>query len=248
MRMLTVCAGFLILTVGPAMAGNWCLEFDGQQDWVEILASPLEYGDPDLGFTCEGRVKVNQVSGNPDSDVIFYNGPIAEFSITVKDNHEMGFAMKFADIDWQEILAPIDWNEWFHFAVVYDRPGGKMRLFINGARQAELTLTSDNLHPWSTVGMGTYTPFLETNGYFNGWIDAVRVSQGAIYNVDFSPSVLFGMGPGTLALWDLEAGVGDYIEDSSPNDCDGIRHGPLWRETASAPVLEISWDILKRSF
>ena len=79
----TLCSvAVLLLFAGIASAGTWCLEFDGIDDWVEIPASPLDNSDPSQGFTCEGWVKVNLVDGW-DWDVIFHNGPFAEFSIDV---------------------------------------------------------------------------------------------------------------------------------------------------------------------
>lgn len=234
-----------ILGAGICSAGTWCLLFDGIDDWVEIYDSPLDNTDPAKGFTCEGWASIHQVEGSPDSDVIFYNGPHAEFSVTAKDAHQIGFALKFSDIDWQEILAPIDWSRWFHFAAVYDRPMDQMPLYVDGQLQSWLDLPSDQLHAFHSCGMGTYTPDLMTNGYFHGWIDSIHISERARYNSEFPPPLEFEPDQDSMALWDLEEGDGGCVNEDSPHNHLGDRHGSQWVRTAGVSTAASSWSELK---
>ena len=66
------------------------------------------------------------------------------------------------------------------------------------------------------------------NGFFEGLIDEVRISNVARYEKDFAPSVRFENDPQTLALYHFDEGTGDVLKDSSGNNHHGKIVGAKW--------------------
>ena len=120
-----------------------------------------------------------------------------------------------------------------------------MRLYVNGMLEEEQFLLHDDLWSSTTCGLGTYTWDLEREHYFNGWIDAIRVSEGARYDANFVPPVAMGTDSETMALWSLEAGAGDFIEDNSSHIHNGINHGATWVLVSEAPAVRSDWSEVK---
>jgi hypothetical protein len=219
----------LLLATSPSIlvAGEWALDFDGLNDWVEIESSPLASGEVNLGFTAEGWTLAR--TARTAGDKIFYNGPYIQFSISVTFLEEFKFAIKFQNVGWQTMYVPIVFNEVFHFACVYDRDNLRMVVFINGEEVGVLEVPDEIPTSWSTVGMGAYAPNPGQNDeWYDGLIDNIRISEGVRYTESFAPMKILEVDTQTLALWNLEESSGDIVFDSSGNGHDGVIQGASW--------------------
>jgi len=237
----------LLLVASPALlfAGEWVLDFDGQDNWVEIQTSPLESGDIEIGFTYEGWILVREPLVE---NQIYYNGPVIESNVGLDPNGELGFGIKFADAGWQAIFAPFEPGTWLHFAAIYNRPEGRMSLYLNGVLAISEDTISSLPFSYHSIGIGTYAPAPEVhNLWLDGQVDCIRISEGVLYTEDFTPPLMFDIEPTTLALWDMEEGEGVETLDLSGNGHDGSIIGATWVEAPTAADFT-SWSFLKALF
>jgi hypothetical protein len=105
--------------------------------------------------------------------------------------------------------ALIPLNDWSHLAVSVDASTGTIRSFLNGKLGTTNSglgqLTFDDLNEGLTIG-ALYRKISGTNeGYFQGEIDEVRISNNIRYTSDFSkPMTPFTPDANTLALWHFD--------------------------------------------
>jgi len=227
----------------PALAGNWTLNFDGIDDYVSILSSPLEAGLPPAGFTYEGWVLAEE---NSITRTLFYNGPVLESDLTIYSGGTMAFFVKFTDSSWEGISSPAPVGAWFHVAAVYDRLQSELRLYINGSLAASGILSGSAPKDYHGVGFGNYMPTIppQDGTTFQGRIDIFRVSEGVRYASDFIPEIDLAVEPATLALWDFEEGGGLQLGDLTGNGHYGVIHGASWVQE-SAAAESGTWSRLK---
>jgi len=121
-------------------------------------------------------------------------------------------------------IKAINDGEWHHVAGVVDESGtGKAHLYIDGVEQGTATtisaLNGSNAFP---VSIGARS---ESGGIFqavSGDYDEVRVSYGARYTSNFTPTTLrFDNDGSTILLWHLDQNFGassGSVQDSSLND------------------------------
>lgn len=196
-------------------------------DWVEIHSSPLDSVDLLAGDTVEGWIYVPFATTNHDK--VFYNGPHIEQSVAVTTSGHLRYGVKFSSFGWESVEVPAAFHTWYHFAGVYDRLALELRVYINGELKGETSVGSDTPGSYFSVGMGAYAP--EPNSHdewYDGRIDAIRVSEGARYFGDFIPPVEFTVDSQTLALWTIENGAGNTLLDQSGNGHNGTIHGASW--------------------
>ncbi|MCA8996150.1 MAG: metallophosphoesterase [Planctomycetaceae bacterium] len=197
----------------PSELANKALQLDGVDDAVVVPSNVLNL--PQGPFTVECwflETKRNSRTG------LLAKTQSSEFSIFLSDGHisssvYLGGKYRVADTD--EVIKR---NQWYHAASVYD--GHSVALFLNG-KLVERTEVDPN---WSR---GTnQLPFYvgadpEGDGspvsFFEGLIDDVRISTGAIYTEDFTPERrLRANDDDTLLLFNFDYQVGPITYDSSP--------------------------------
>ena len=247
MRTAPGLASLLLLVCSSwASAGLYALDFDGVDDWVSFSSSPLVAGDPALGFTFEAWILARSAESGLPPDIVFYNGPMIEFSVGVLEDPGIGFGVKFANSGWSDIAVPHPLGAWTHLAAVYDRPGNETRLYIDGTLRQTTTTPAEEGVNWFGVGIGTYPPTLEYSRWLNGRIDAIRISEGVRYAADFTPPQDFADDAATLALWTMEAGTGSELPDDSGNGFVGEIYGATWVQL-DAPVAtsSSSWSSIR---
>ena len=98
--------------------------------------------------------------------------------------------------------------------------------------------------------MGAYTPNpTGHDDWYEGRIDAIRVSSGARYSSSFSPATMLEADSQTLALWSLEEGTGTSVQDASGNGHNGTIHGAAWTMIdGPVPSASFSWGAIKAHF
>ncbi len=223
-------------------AANFALEFDGEDDYVDVPS--FEFVESDA-YTWETRVAslVNDASTRPRP--LPLSVPIDCWGI-MDLVHGDGFGAGLIGTDKTRYrLLPDEpaGNATMHVAIVYD--GNTAHLFINGHRQSrplERPLESGeyehvpegNILRLSNIYGGARLTFARTSlgafapGFFQGTIDEVRISNIARYTEDFTPETRFAPDEHTLALYHFDEGEGDTLIDSSGNDHHGEIHGATW--------------------
>ena len=218
--------------------GNWALEFDGKDDWVQI--PKLDY-DGTYPITIEAYAKpaIGMGSGavihtrgclldRSDSDPAYWQLMIVTSSGTyIKGGKEQERQRRD------------------HVAGIFD--GNTLRVWVNGREHtSSITLIGHNgesrKQPSDEAISGkiryqkdcgfligaTKTHDHETDRRFHGTIDEVRISNIARYTKDFTPQRRFEPDKHTMALYHFDGGSGDVLKDSSGNGHDGKIVGAKW--------------------
>ncbi len=118
---------------------------------------------------------------------------------------------------------------WHHVAGVFD--GTQLRVYLDGTLDGSKSSTFApvtgtqflRIGAAGTAASGVYT-------FFNGLVDEVRVSTGALYTADFSPSAQLSATSGTQGLWKFD---GQTVNDSSGNG----NHGALYNSAAYSTIV-----------
>lgn len=110
-------------------------------------------------------------------------------------------------------------NVWHHVAGVYD--GSQLRLYVDGQLDASVNLSSPMTGTAVQLRIGRNN-YLYTPIYFNGLIDEVRISTGALYSSNFTPAGSLTASGSTKGLWKFD---GQTATDSSANGNNGTLNG-----------------------
>jgi len=76
-------------------------------------------------------------------------------------------------------------NTWSHVAIVFD--GTNVRLYVNGDGTFENSLASTKPHPSWPVGDRFLNVGYDPDGVTDGYINDLRISDGAVYTANFTP-------------------------------------------------------------
>ena len=126
-------------------------------------------------------------------------------------------------------------NVWYHVAATYD--GSKWQLFVNGLLDRELVVgqpvRADSIQHaaiGTALGSGGTLPSGQTQGFFNGVMDEVRIWSGArtLQQIQDGMSGEILSAPGLLGRWGLNegsGGAGTAVADSSGNGNNGVLSG-----------------------
>ena len=106
-------------------------------------------------------------------------------------------------------------NVWHHIAGVYD--GSQLRLYVDGHLDGSVNLSSPMTGTAVQLRIGRNN-YLYTPIYFNGLIDEVRISTGALYSSTFTPQTHLTASGSTKGLWKFDS---QSTADSSGNGNNG---------------------------
>jgi hypothetical protein len=142
-------------------------------------------------------------------------------------------------------------SQWHHVAVVR-RGSGEMKVFVDGVLESsgagpvgDITYRDDRSTSWGNdpfLVIGAEKNDLDNALYpsFSGWLDEIRLSNVDRYDSSFSPpTARFAADASTVALYHLNEGFGNHIDDSSgaaggPSDglrsYGGVQNGPEWTD------------------
>jgi hypothetical protein len=142
-------------------------------------------------------------------------------------------------------------SQWHHVAVVR-RISGEMKVFVDGFLEGsgtgpvgDITYRDDRSTTWQNdpfLVIGAEKNDLDSALYpsYHGWLDEIRLSNVERYESNFSPpTARFTADANTAALYHLNEGFGNHIDDSSgatggPSDgfrrYGGILNGPEWTD------------------
>lgn len=124
-------------------------------------------------------------------------------------------------------------NTWYHIAVSRDATGTR-RYFVDGILTNTQTGTAA---PTDSTGRLTFGRAGDSpSEYFRGRLDDIRIVNQAIYTANFTrPSESLTNISGTVGLWNVTAGTGQSLADTSGNNRNG-RLGSSTSADAADPV------------
>ncbi len=151
------------------------LHFDGQDDAVDFSRQPVL--DTWAGYTAAAWVKLDAVDDRMQT-AVSQDGPSTSAFYLQYSGADKRFAMSFAGRRALAATAPTA-GEWYHLAGVRDAVTGKLRLYVNGDRVAEIDACSggDSTGPL-VIGRGKYNGGV--TDFWKGAIDQVHVYDRAL--------------------------------------------------------------------
>jgi predicted Ser/Thr protein kinase len=210
--------------------GNLVLMLDGTSSHIAI---PTLSRDQDRPVTVEAWIRPLQQSTRRPKAVVVLGG-----RVRCQLNHNPdGLGGYDQSLAGAEIFAPPETagqrhpTRGFHIAFVIDNDEG--RLYLDGqlvgrhprigprfVEPVEVKATWIGAHPEAPDGSMRY--------HFRGWVDEIRISDGARYTTTFAPSVRFNADPATLALYHCDEGNGQLLYDASGNGHHGKVSNVTW--------------------
>lgn len=117
---------------------------------------------------------------------------------------------------------------WSHVAFVYD--GNAVTLFVNGMQQNQPTGVRREHHASRKLFMMGADPSYtnKATNIFAGVIREVRLSRTVRYDQSFIPIERFQSDAETIALYHMDAMVGDTVEDATGNGHTASINGATW--------------------
>lgn len=120
--------------------------------------------------------------------------------------------------DYVQSTVTVSLSSWHHVAGVFD--GSHLSVYIDGTQRGSKSSTFAPGTGTNSVKIGARGD--DGNAVFNGLIDEVRITAGAVYSADFTPSGDLTAISGTRGLWKFD---GQTTADSSGNSNDGTLVG-----------------------
>jgi glycerophosphoryl diester phosphodiesterase len=204
-------------TATPIPQGEYALEFDGVDDYVQIPSTAsLDIGGDKV--TLEARVKLGYLPGTlPGSYGPIYDSAGDSYVFYEdKSANELRFKVTAGSAERPGISASdLSVGVWMHIAGVYD--GTQAQIYLDGVLKDTHTGISGNIK----TGQAAFLGFNPGAGqFFNGQIDEVRVwnvarNQPQIQS--FMNQTLTGGEAGLVGYWNMNEGGGQTAHDSSGN-------------------------------
>jgi hypothetical protein len=215
--------------IGGFSFNNFALQFDGVDDYVDIInLYPLKNVSVN-SITFEGWINILSATGDRQQFVegLTNNG---EFLLESFTSNDMYFIINQYGVS----LDSIQWGNWHHIAATYD--GYTQKIFLDGILK--------NSVAWSdqftiTTGIRLGKDYELDIQYLKGIIDEVRIwniarSQGDIQ--EFMNRQLTGTENGLVGYWQFDEGEGDVAYDRTVNGNHGsLQNGVNWINS-SAPI------------
>lgn len=105
--------------------------------------------------------------------------------------------------------------DWMHLAIVYF--GQEFEFYLNGVHQFSSNIGCTRSYGTSRMYLGAFY-YTGLEGFFNGEIDELRISNNQRYTNNFTPQRTFTNDSNTWGLWHFDDGVGAQALDSSGNN------------------------------
>jgi len=231
------------------------LEFDGNNDYVDLSNTGQFHFDGDFSLECWFRPKsdlfqtdytivYSGYSGNPTSYCSLYIHHVTrKITFVLKDNLDTAYHNIDSDVS-------IEKNRWYHAVVL--RNNGNVLLYVNGELQVnESTTELDIINSDGDLYIGSNRGVIQ---FFNGSIDEVRISNIARTPEEIRQAYQAGISirggqaqlayneilpeGNTSALWHFNEGEGNILSDLSGNGNDGVVHGANWTDGVMGSALE----------
>jgi hypothetical protein len=244
-----LCLAFL--AAPSLLQAGMALSFDGNNDYVTMGSAPslnaatftvetwlkrngpgvstsTGYGGIDaVPLVTKGRAEVD----GTNQDMNYFLGIRASDNVLIVDFEEGATAASPGQNHPLAGTTPLAAGVWYHAATTYD--GAKLRLFLNGALEAELAVgqppRSDSIQH-AALGSALNSQGVP-DGYFNGALDEVRIWNYARTATDLanSKNLEIVSAAGLIGRWGLNEGTGAKATSSSGSGVIGtLVNGPVW--------------------
>jgi hypothetical protein len=152
---------------------GWCLDFDGQDDYVDVGDAPsLTFSD---AITVACWIQVRAFDRNWSA--IVTKGDDWVLARTRDDNRVAFLCLGLAGGGWPEVYTgDVNDGNWHHIAGVYD--GQDLSIYQDGLRVDGKSVRGVINRNWSRVLIGENGQ--TRNRFWNGWIDDVRLYNRAL--------------------------------------------------------------------
>ncbi|MDN3491542.1 LamG-like jellyroll fold domain-containing protein [Winogradskyella bathintestinalis] len=194
---------YLQTYVAPNLSGNNALNFDGNDDYVELGNNAIF--DITSQITLEASVYSTQLTGENNIITKFGDSVYRDSYLLRTINGVVYFDLKINDT-WVSVnsISAIPLNTWSHISAVYN--GTSMKLYINGVPNTTVPQTGNIDVSTSTVKIGKWNG----SNSFNGNIDEVRIWNIAISDSDILDNYnteLTGNEIGLVAYYNFNQGT-----------------------------------------
>lgn len=236
---------FLIsLIYNSSTAQNYCLSFDGSNDYVSV--SPIPTFNSTM--TLEAWIKVVIPGGYsiPEPNILSWGADAnsAEFRLGVNgSNATLQFGIDATGSGggaWQAIYGTTNLNtgNWVHVAVV--KNGTTSTLYINGESETSGTINRSPALSYFEIGTLWEHGGIQ-NRYFPGLIDEIRIWSTARTESEIQENMnkeLTGSETGLTNYYKMSNGSGTTLSDNKGSSTGTLNNGTLWL-TPGAPVLPV---------
>jgi hypothetical protein len=172
--------------------------------WIKTTAANTEQGIVE-------RYDVNGAADGGYALRLRANGKLAFY--TLRDREFL--------YDFVQGSTVISTNVWHHVAGVFD--GSQLRVYVDGVLDGTKASTFAPVTGTKDLLIGARSP--DASSKFQGLIDEVRLTSGALYATNFVPSIRLTATGNTKGLWRFESLSGTTVADSSCNANNGTVQG-----------------------
>ncbi|MBC8235973.1 carboxypeptidase regulatory-like domain-containing protein, partial [bacterium] len=225
----------LCAAVSESRGENHVLSLDGHGDYVRILNAPELQGGKNVVKTIEAWFMPKEMSFPVVGKTL--DGNAKDWAINLNEEFGIHFHSASGGSDYRP-SAPsglILMNQWYHVAVVINRPERLLRLYLNGALVAEdVNMGNESAETGAPVEIGAYS-YMPSFAF--GYIDEVRIWNVARTEEQIRETMLtslHGDEPGLVGYWQFE-GEGQKVLDASPNEHHGEMLGDAKRIVIELP-------------
>lgn len=199
-------SALLLSSVFSLSAQNNCLNFDGEDDYVQLPDFELH----DV-FTIEYLFQAGKASLVPFEERIFSIGPIMRLEIgldEVNGRTVVWFYDEANGLYWVDFGTDIRDGQWHHCALVYD--GTDLQFFLDGSPTNSIPYSRPATPYGPFMRLGAWTGALSTRTFFNGSVDEIRVWDYARSEEQILEGIdcqILGGEDGILAYWNFNQGT-----------------------------------------
>ncbi len=229
---------FIFPLGGSVKAQGYALNFDGNNDYVEIKDNALLSGGPGKSITIEAWVYPRKLEGSVPIVMKELETNWKDWGLNISSG-KLSICIESHGDDWTYKAGNILPNVWTHVAFTFDNPSDKVRLFINGIEAGPgASLLKDMPDTDVPVWIGKNYYRVEA---MDGLIDEVRIWNFARTQAEIQSTMnmdLKGTEPGLIGYWRFDEGSGQVASDSSGNG----NHGQLG-STANVDMNDPTWVV-----
>jgi len=210
----------LCAAVSQSWGENHVLSLDGYGDYVRIPSAPQLQGGENLVKTIEAWFMLEKIPFPVVSKAL--DGNDKDWSINLNEEGQIQFFSEIGNSDYMPAsVCVLPLNQWYHVAVVINRPQRLLRLYLNGVLVVEDTsMPNESAKTEAAVEIGALS---YNNRFAAGYIDEVRIWNVARTEEQIRATmftILPGNEPGLVGYWRFDD-LGNIATDSSPNHSDG---------------------------
>ena len=195
------------------------LVFDGNDEYVVVLADESDELNPEYSLTLECWVKLNEaasISHRPHLITKFQSYALAI------DTNEFATVFIYTGEWWLvQSTTLIDPHKWYHLAGTYD--GVTLRIFINGIEENAIVVNDTLNQNMENIRIGALNP-TPNNTYTNGSIEEARIWDVTRTQAEIQNSMnrtIPGSTTGLIGYWRFDESSGTNADCETSYDNDG---------------------------